>query len=176
MGINKYQQHLLILPEDDAYRDLANGFVRHFAIAYNKIHIAEPACGWSKLLDVFSREYENGVRKCHNRHVLLLLDLDGNTKRYCEEVLNNIPVDIKDRVFVLCCKDEAEDVKRELGSGKFEDIGEKLAQSCYDGTYEGPDMPWFCSQLQHNKNELSRLATAVCPFLFGTSRPGGLLK
>ena len=166
MGVNKYQSHLLILAEDDAYRDLANGFVKHFAVAVNKILIEKPAGGWLELLKIFSQEYESDVRKYPNRYVLLLLDLDGDQERSEEIFTNRIPDEIKDRVFILCCKDEAESIKGELGSGKFEAIGEKLAQSCYDDTYINSNTPWLCSQLQHNRNELARLATTVRSFLF----------
>ncbi|MDR2869849.1 MAG: hypothetical protein LBV04_05310, partial [Deferribacteraceae bacterium] len=61
MAINKYKNHLLIISEDDAYKDIAQG---------------------------------------------------------------------KDRVFVLCGKTNAERVKADLGSGKAESIGKKLAESC----------------------------------------------
>ncbi len=164
MGINKELPHLLILPEDDAYRDLANGFVNYDAVADNRIHIAKPAGGWLKLLDVFSQEYESSVRDNRSRHVLLLLDLDGRCGRYSEKVLPKIPEEIRDRVFILSCNDEAENFKKELGGGKFEDFGEKLSKSCRENAYTKSD--WLCPQLCHNKNELHRLATAVRSFLF----------
>jgi hypothetical protein len=53
MSINKYKRHLLILSEDDAYKDIANGFVNHFAIVGNQIHIAQSAGGWGELLTLF---------------------------------------------------------------------------------------------------------------------------
>lgn len=165
MGINKYHHHLLILSEDDAYRDIANGFINHFSVACDKISTEKPAGGWQKLIAMFSHEYADDVRKYPNRHVLLLLDLDGEPERYPEEILTRIPPDIKNRVFVLCCRDEAETIKDDLGHGKFEAIGKKLAESCYENTHASADSPWLCPQLQHNQDELIRLATAVRPFL-----------
>jgi hypothetical protein len=165
MSLNKYQPHLLILPEDDAYRDMANGFVNHFAIAERKIHIAVPARGWLNLLTSFLQEHVDVMRKYPRRHVLLLLDLDGQSTRD-RDCLSQVPTDIQDRVFLLCSLDQAENIKREPGSGMFEAIGDKLAQSCYDGSHDSPNALWSCPQLQHNKAELDRLAAAVHPFLF----------
>ena len=169
MGTNIYQQHLLILSEDDAYRDLANGFVGHFAIVLNKIQIDQPAGGWSKLLDAFTQNYACDIQKYTHRHVLMLLDLDGSSNRYCEDILPKIPANIHNRVFVLSCKDEAENIKRELGQGKWEDMGLKLAESCYDDAYDKLDSPWLLPQLHHNKDELIRLANTVRPFIFNSA-------
>lgn len=170
MSTNKYQPHLLILPEDDAYRDMANGFVKHFAIILRKIQIEKPARGWLDLLECFSKEYVQGVRTYPERHILLLLDLDGQSERG-SRLFDKIPIDIKDRVFFLCGLNEAEDIKRELGSGHFEVIGERLAQSCYDVAHANSNSPWLCQQLQYNKDELVRLATVVRPFIFVLPRP-----
>ena len=166
MSINKYKQHLLILSEDDAYKDIANGFVNHFAIIGNQVHIAQSAGGWGELLDLFSKKYLDDVRKYKERFVLLLLDLDGELNR-TSQILTAIPSDVKDRVFFLCCLGEAEGIKKELGHGKFEDFGKRLAESCYNSTYDKFDSIWGCQQLNHNNVELTRLATAVHPLLFG---------
>lgn len=110
--------------------------------------------------------YLDEIRKYPGRHVLLLLDLDGNPDRI-SQIGETIPIGISDRVFSLCCLNEAESIKNDLGHGKFEDIGKKLAESCYNSTYDDQSgSPWACSQLSHNRNELNRLATAVRPLLF----------
>ena len=166
MAINKYEKHLLILSEDIAYQDIAVGFVNHIEGACRRIKIVRPAGGWKKLLEIFSQEYVSGVRQYENRHVLLLLDLDGRPERYSGEILGYIPDDINNRVFVLSCMDEAENFKKEMGTGKSEAIGVKLAESCFKGEYADSDSPWMCPQLLHNEDELNRLATAVRPFLF----------
>ncbi len=43
MSANKYQPHLLILPEDDANRELANGFILNQAINPRVVQIMPPA-------------------------------------------------------------------------------------------------------------------------------------
>ena len=95
----------------------------------------------------------------------MLLDLDGSPNR-AQEVTNAISKDIRERVFLLCCKDEAENVKKELGYGHLEPIGQQMAQSCYDNARDAPESPWMCRQLRQNERKLSRLAEAVCSFLF----------
>lgn len=167
MGVNNYQPHLLILSEDDAYKDMANGFFTHFAIISSGVHIAKPAGGKAKLLDFFLQTHVTAVRKYQQRHVLLLLDLDGDLG--CRpNIVKQIPTDIHERVFFLCSLNEAENIKKDLGSGKFEAIGEKLAEVCYTDAYAHaqPGNPWLCPQLEHNRDEVERLARAVRPFLF----------
>jgi ubiquinone biosynthesis protein UbiJ len=67
---------------------------------------------------------------------------------------------------VLCGKTNAERVKADLGSGKAESIGKKLAESCR--TYsEQAESPWYCEQLKQNQNELNRLVKIVRPWLVG---------
>jgi hypothetical protein len=36
MGLNKYKPHLLVLPEDDPNRQIANGFVHNPAVDLNE--------------------------------------------------------------------------------------------------------------------------------------------
>ena len=165
MAVNNYDRHLLIIPEDDAYRDIANGFVGHFAVADKKIRVEKPAGGWLKLRQSFTQDHEKGLRQYPKRHVLMLLDLDGSPNR-AQEFTNAISKDIRERVFLLCCRNEAENVKKELGYGHFEPIGQQMAQSCYDNARDAPESPWTCGQLRQNEGELRRLAEAVCSFLF----------
>jgi len=177
MICNPYQNHLLILSEDNAYKDMANGFAGHFAVDGDKINIVKPAGGVQKLLALFLQTYAAGLLKYQNRHVLLLFDLDGNPNHHLKTIIfNQIPNDIKSRVFFLCGLNEAEDIKRDLGSGKIEDIGERLAESCHDHSYNGPETPWRCSQLAHNRAELKRLAEAVRHFIFLSAPSRGIFR
>jgi hypothetical protein len=41
MSVNKYQPHILVLPEDDANRQLANGFVLDQSVATRNIQVLE---------------------------------------------------------------------------------------------------------------------------------------
>jgi 5S rRNA maturation endonuclease (ribonuclease M5) len=154
--MNKYKKHLLILSEDDAYKDIANGFFIKYPLVNKKIE--ESAGGWENLIHLFKNEYEEGIRKNQNRHVLLLLDLDNHSERL-ELIYNEyLSSDIREQVFVLCCKDESERLKKNLGHGTFETIGKKLAESCLNNTFTVQDNPWLCEELKHNQKELKRLA------------------
>ncbi len=68
---NKYRPHVVLIPEDDANRQLALGFRNHAAVADTVMDIMGPAGGWSKVLDVFECEYIPYLRKYHNAHLLL---------------------------------------------------------------------------------------------------------
>jgi hypothetical protein len=82
MSINKHLPHFLVLPEDDANRQIANGFI----------------------------------------------------------------------------------TKLKKGVGKsFEDIGETLAEQCYNKNYNGL---WIHALLRHNTNELNRMILSVRRFIF----------
>lgn len=46
MSVNRHLPHVLVLPEDDANRQIANGFLLHHAIGNRKIQVLEEAGGW----------------------------------------------------------------------------------------------------------------------------------
>jgi hypothetical protein len=50
---NKYAPHVLVLPEDDANSDIANGFVLHVALDSRAIQVLRCAGGWAKVRDAF---------------------------------------------------------------------------------------------------------------------------
>lgn len=165
MGANKHKDHLVIIPEDNAYGEMAEGFVGYQLLNANRVDILRPANGWASLVDKFQKYYAAGVRQYTHRHVLLLFDADKDQARL-GEVLAGIPGDIRARVFALCCLDESEALKRALGGGYFKEIGRALAESCDRETYGDGGSPWQCPELRHNQDELARLAAAVRPFIF----------
>jgi hypothetical protein len=167
MGVNKYQPHLLVLPEDDANRQIANGFILNSTINEPTVQILPIAHGWVKVVDSFKDNHIAEMRRLPNRMIVLLMDFDlrGDRLSY---VKNQIPSDLKDRVFVLGVLSEPEDLKgiknkfETIGTGKLENIGETLAQDCADSTNEF----WGHDLLKHNKAELDRMSLSVKPFLF----------
>ena len=54
MSVNKYMPHVLVLPEDDANRQLANGFQLDESLATRKMQILEEAGGWQEVLHCFT--------------------------------------------------------------------------------------------------------------------------
>lgn len=149
----------MVLPEDDANRQLANGFLLHHSVATSNIQILEEAGGWQSVLERFKSDHVGAMDRYPERRMVLLLDFDGDPKRR-ELVRANVPSRLIDRVFVLGTLKEPEDIKREIGP--YEKIGLSLAQDCLDGR----DTLWSHPHLCHNAEELGRLRHTLRPILF----------
>jgi hypothetical protein len=159
MSCNKYEQHVLVIPEDDANSQLATGFV--LGVAHDRrIQILPAAGGWRHVCAIFVAEHIHGMRKYPKRHLVLLLDFDNQIDRP-HRVQENIPEDLRCRVFLLGIKSEPEALKL-AGLGSFEQIGRNLAKECVDGTQN----LWSHELLKGNAGEIIRLGSAVRPFLF----------
>jgi hypothetical protein len=161
MDVNKDLPHVLVLPEDDANRQLSNGFRLEIDfIRQRQMQVLPVADGWRKVLDRFQSDQIRDMERYPNRFMVLLIDLDGQEKRL-EDAKAAIPEHLTDRVFVLCTLGEPEDLKR-AGLGHFETIGSLMAKDCREET----DTTWEHDLLQHNKGELDRLREHVRPILF----------
>jgi hypothetical protein len=53
MSVNRRQPHVLVLPEDDANVQLANGFHLDPYLSAWKLQLLDAAGGWIKVLDRF---------------------------------------------------------------------------------------------------------------------------
>lgn len=160
MAVNKYQPHLLVLPEDDANRQMANGFLLHPNLNHRVIQVLPTVGGWQKVLEKFLNEYVSDMQRFPQRSILLLIDFDGQEERL-DYIQNQIPQDIRKRVFVLGVQSEPEDLQRTTQQS-LEAIGETLAKDCANNTND----LWGCELLQHNAIELERLILHVKPYLF----------
>ena len=159
--MNRYDDHLLILPEDKANELIANGFIEHQSVADRRVMVLERARGWEPAVEIFERDLAQTMRNYPKRFLLLVIDFDhrGDRRDYVE---TKIPPDLRDRVFVLGTWSEPERLKADLNGRSFEAIGKALADDCYRGT----DTLWSHPLLEHNKAELARLREQVRPFLF----------
>lgn len=167
MNINKYKDHLVIMPEDRAEEEIANGASNSLNIDNRVVHIDKPARGWLKVVKRYKDQVVQEMLKNEFLHVILLIDFDcdstkGDTpeKRFFQ-VLKEIPDNLKDRTFVLGTLDEPEDLKTKL-SMSLEKIGETLAEDCPDKR----NQLWNDDMLKHNTPELERLIKTVKHFLF----------
>ena len=158
--VNRLKPHVLVLPEDDADGQLANGFVLHPGVAPRAIQILPEAGGWNSVLSCFVDEHVAGMDKFPHRFMILLIDFDRDGDRL-NKARARIPLHLKDRVFVLGVWSNPEDLKRSL-SATFEQIGTRLAQECRDGTGD----TWEHDLLRHNSDELYRLRIKVMPMVF----------
>jgi len=74
MSVNKYQSHVLVLPEDDANRQLANGFLLDQYLSTRKIQVLEEVGGWIQVLERFLSDYVAGMDLYQSRFMVLLID------------------------------------------------------------------------------------------------------
>lgn len=158
--INRYKPHLLVLPEDDANRQIANGFLLDSKLNSRAIQVLPEAGGWEDVVEKFKSDYASTMRQYSHRRIALLIDFDQDENRL-DYVKQNIPSDLEDRVFVLGVLSEPERLRSDIKKN-FEEIGETLANDCSDDTNE----LWGHELLKHNKTELSRMVYSVKPFLF----------
>lgn len=161
MSINSAVPHVLVLPEDDANRQIANGFVLDSRVDGRRIQVLPPAHGWMKVLDCLCKDHVKGLQTYPNRRIILLIDFDDDVAKRSEYVKTQIPPACADRVFVLGVESEPESL-RAACKKKFEPIGETLAEECAENTGD----LWSHALLQHNALELARLTAHVKPFLF----------
>ncbi len=157
MSANNYRPHLLVLPEDDANRQMLVGFRNYRAVNSRQMPIQNVAKGWRKALTAVLEDHVRMMRTYPNRHVLLVIDFDNQVARR-EDILSQMPADLRDR---FGCSDEPERLFAALGT-RPESIGEMLATDCNQDT----SFTWGHEMLTHNASELERLRVNVKPFLF----------
>ncbi|MEX0271281.1 hypothetical protein AB3R30_19255 [Leptolyngbyaceae cyanobacterium UHCC 1019] len=165
MSINKYQSHILVLPEDDANRQIANGFILHPNLNGRAIQVLPSAGGWGKVLNDLKDVHAPEMQKYLYRMMVLLIDFDNQQEERLSYVKNQIPQDLTDRVFVLGVVSEPENL-RKIIQRTFENIGEALSQDCSDDMNE----LWGHDLLKHNQPEVERMILSVKPFLFEKNR------
>jgi hypothetical protein len=165
MSVNRELPHVLVLPEDDANRQIAIGF--QLALDWSvqrRIQVLNPAGGWYRVLDSFESDHIVAMDRNRHRLVVLLIDFDSNIARL-ENAKSRIPPRLEHRVFVLGALTHPEEL-RSAGLGFYEQIGSKMAADCREGT----DTTWNHELLRHNADELSRLREHVRPILFASGR------
>lgn len=162
MSVNVHIPHVLVLPEDEANQELANGFLLDPSVKLRSIQVLPSAGGWGKVLDSFIVSHIDGLRKYRNRHLVLLIDFDGHVDERTAKFLDAFPEDVRDRVFLLGTQAEPEPLRTQLGQS-LENIGTALAAECF----HDEDALWMHPLLAHNAAERSRLNARVKGFLFG---------
>ena len=160
MSVNNYEPHVMVLPEDDANRQLAVGFVSAVDQAHaRQIQVLAVAGGWANVLDSFESDHASRMTANQHRHMVLLIDFDGRNDRL-NRAKTVIPERLINRVFVLGAWTDPEALRASLGS--YETIGRAMAKDCREET----DGTWGHHLLRHNASELDRLRERVRPILF----------
>lgn len=157
MTANRYDPHLFVLPEDDANRQIANGFYSLFG--KRQIRILTEARGWSGVCRTFEDDHVPYMRKFTKAFMVLVVDFDADPDRKAA-MQRCIPDDLRDRVFVLGAWTEPEDLRR-AGLGPFETIGEALGLDCPPAA-QGI---WSHALLTHNAGEIGRFQASGCSAL-----------
>jgi hypothetical protein len=162
VSVNKYLPHVLVLPEDNANRQLANGFLMglHNSV-WNRIQVLEEVGGWQEVLDRFEANHVAAMDRYDKRFMILLIDFDGRVERLNMAKVR-IPERLIDRVFVVGALGEPEGLKT-AGLGSYETIGIRVARECHDET---DATLWEHPLLRHNAGELARIREHVRPILF----------
>lgn len=160
MSVNRDLEHVMVLPEDDANRQLANGFWEE--VDWNRqrrMQVLAEAGGWTEVLNLFNSQHVKEMDRCPKRFMVLLIDFDSKEDRL-NSAKATIPEHLADRVFVLGVWSYPEALRSDLGS--YEKIGSNIAKDCRKDT----DTIWGHELLQHNASELDRLRKRVRPILF----------
>lgn len=161
MSINSYKPHVLILPEDAANCQIVIGFLLDPSLNVCNVKLLKPSGGWARVLDSFKNDHINDLRKYPNRHFVMVIDFDAQGDSRRERFESEIPVDLRDRVYLLGSSQTPEALKNACRCS-FESIGKQLAEACYSNT-EGL---WSQEMLADNQTERSRLNGAVKSILF----------
>jgi hypothetical protein len=161
VSVNKYKPHVWVLPEDDANRQLANGFLLHADLDPTAIDIRPVAGGWRKAVDAVAAQHIAELRNYPCRQLVLLVDLDKQGEARVQQIREAFPPDLQERIYLLSSYDEPEALKVEQGRS-FERLGEDLAEACARDELG----LWGTVHLQHNKPELNRLVVGVKQILF----------
>lgn len=161
MAVNRYSDHVLVVPEDDANRQLANGFITHFSVKPRAIQVLNPEGGWLKVLSKFQNLLIEDLRNYPKMHLVLLVDFDNDYQGRIQQFKQECPQELCDRFYVLGVRSEPESIKRAMAKS-YETIGHLLVDDCRGNA----NTHWSHSELQHNLGEIARLNASVSPFLF----------
>ena len=168
MRVNKFVEHILVLPEDDANRQIINGFILNSNVNETAIQVLPIANGWKKVVDKFKNDHVSEMGKFPKRMIVLVIDFDDykepdglSYENRLSYVRSQIPNNLQERVFILGSRTAPEKLRSEMKLS-FESIGESLAKDCAENT----NRTWGHNLLKHNEEELKRMILFVKPFLF----------
>jgi hypothetical protein len=158
--VNRQRPHVFVLPEDDANRQLATGFLLDPSLSLRQIKVLPAVGGWTQVFDRLRSDHVVDMDRYPDRFMVLLIDCDGDEQRP-QTAKARIPQHLVDRVFILGALRNPEDLRR-AGLGPYETIGLAIARDCREDTAT----IWGHDLLRHNASELKRLRQRVWPILF----------
>lgn len=81
MSGNKYRPHICVLPEHDADRQIANGFLTNFNVALKSIDTLPIGNGRGRVLEEFLHNHAKPVRRNTVSYFILLFDFDAKLEQ-----------------------------------------------------------------------------------------------
>ena len=116
MSANKHRPHVLVLPEDRANEQLANGFRYELSPFEQVFDVGRPEGGWLFVKEQFALVHVNLMHRYLARYMVLLIDFDDSEDRM-SVMKSAIPDTLAERVFVIGVRPEPEDLRKaNLGS------------------------------------------------------------
>jgi len=82
VSCNNFADHLHVLPEDDANRQLANGFSQHVSVRLRSMQVLPVTRGCFKAWDRLIDDHVKHLRTYPHRRLLVLVDFDGDATKY----------------------------------------------------------------------------------------------
>ncbi len=161
MSVNRYQPHVVIIPEDRADEQIANGFTKHDQVTLKQVQVMPYADGWPGVLNKFTTKYISYLRSYKDAYIVLLIDFDTKYESQRRRFDDAVPDNLKDRVFVVGVKEDPERLAQVMGKS-LEEIGLDLADDCYKGT----DVVWSHDHLKHNEPDLAKMIQSIKSILF----------
>lgn len=162
MSINRHLPHLLVIPEDAADRELANGALKNLNVNGRAVQVMPFVGGWPKFENELKSDYIHRLQTYPNGRLLLLVDFDDQGEARRDRVRSWVPNDLHSRVYILGAAKDPEELKRALENSSLESIGDALLEGCPEGVNEH----WNSPQLHHNKTELTALLEDGRSYLF----------
>jgi hypothetical protein len=161
VSANKYTPHLIVIPEDQAVREIVNGFSTCLDANERQFSVYDLARGWERGKEILLDLSKGYMREYPHSYAILIVDFDRNAHRG-SEIKNQVPEGVRDRVFVVGVLNEPEDLKESTGM-KFEELGRQIAGGCKDSSidfWKGQEL------LAHNVDEIRRLSGAIRDLFF----------
>jgi hypothetical protein len=140
---------------------MVNGFSTLLEINERQFYVYDLARGWERGKETLLKLSKGYMREYPSSYALLIVDFDGNAHRG-SEIKNQIPEEVRDRVFVVGVLNEPVNLKNSTGM-KFEQLGLQIAEGCKDSNIDF----WERQELlAHNVDEIRRLSKAVRNLFF----------
>jgi hypothetical protein len=140
---------------------MVNGFSTLLEINERQFYVYDLARGWERGKETLLKLSKGYMREYPSSYALLIVDFDRNAHRG-SEIKNQIPEEVRDRVFVVGVLNEPVNLKNSTGM-KFEQLGLQIAEGCKDSNIDF----WERQELlAHNVDEIRRLSKAVRNLFF----------